>query len=356
MAFRGADHRFAQENLSAYIDGRLEPREHARLTRHIAACSICSADLETLRQTKALLGQMPRMAAPRSFALPASAQSERARYQRLNRTYKLLRGASTVAAVLLVVLLAGGTVLGFLGAGGARSTNLQPLTYSAAPADTADHQAGGDMVPAATAVGAYPAQIEDTQQPPATTIAAYPLQAEGAGAAAGQPASGTESQATGEPSAKFGAQLEGTPSADELDSTRTLVMGEPSPTPEQPAEPSQDTAAAAPEQAYPEAIQSAEAVNKSVAGAAPEAEAGAAPEPTADTAIALVGNGEPTAASAQLSVPGEAASPNGASGAAVEPHVSEPYTAALHTAAIALGAALALLLGALAWIGYRRKH
>ena len=109
------DHRFAAENMSAYIDGRLSAREAARLERHLTLCATCPADLATLRQTKSLLQRAPVLPVPRSFALPASAQVQRVRYQRLNRSFAMLGSASAVVALLLVVLIASDTLFSFLG-------------------------------------------------------------------------------------------------------------------------------------------------------------------------------------------------------------------------------------------------
>ncbi len=58
--------------LSAYIDEELAPEELALYDAHIQSCQPCQAALADLRLTSALLSSMPRVAVPRSFALPTN--------------------------------------------------------------------------------------------------------------------------------------------------------------------------------------------------------------------------------------------------------------------------------------------
>ncbi|MEA3408554.1 MAG: zf-HC2 domain-containing protein [Chloroflexota bacterium] len=103
----GLDHRFTQKNLSAYLDGQLTDREQERVERHLAECTDCREDLATLRSTVDLLHAMPPVPLPRSFALPASAEKERGRYRFWRRMHTMLRTATAVASLLLVLLLSG---------------------------------------------------------------------------------------------------------------------------------------------------------------------------------------------------------------------------------------------------------
>ncbi len=104
---RKAEHRFCQNNLSAYVDGQLTAREQERLRGHLAECETCRADLEALQRTIALLRQLPRFRAPRSFAIPRTAPAPSLPIWLRPWTYGLLRAATGVAALLLVVALAG---------------------------------------------------------------------------------------------------------------------------------------------------------------------------------------------------------------------------------------------------------
>ena len=67
------EHRYAAENLSAYVDDELNPLERDRVDAHLSLCLDCRKELVTLRETAKLLRMTPRMALPRSFVLPASA-------------------------------------------------------------------------------------------------------------------------------------------------------------------------------------------------------------------------------------------------------------------------------------------
>ena len=58
-----------QERLSAYLDAQLEPSEQRKLEQHLASCTSCQEELESLRTTVALLQRVPQVAVPRSFRL-----------------------------------------------------------------------------------------------------------------------------------------------------------------------------------------------------------------------------------------------------------------------------------------------
>ena len=54
------EHRFAQDRLSAYLDGELPQRAACRVNRHIAICSQCKRELDQLR---CVVGALRRMRA-----------------------------------------------------------------------------------------------------------------------------------------------------------------------------------------------------------------------------------------------------------------------------------------------------
>jgi len=54
--FRRREH--DHEQLSAYLDGELNPREAEILEGHLAACDACAALLEELRGTRAMLSAL----------------------------------------------------------------------------------------------------------------------------------------------------------------------------------------------------------------------------------------------------------------------------------------------------------
>ena len=57
------------EKLSAYLDNALDGRARARLEARLKRDAVLRADLDALRQTRALLRRAPRRAVPRSFVL-----------------------------------------------------------------------------------------------------------------------------------------------------------------------------------------------------------------------------------------------------------------------------------------------
>lgn len=106
------DHKFTAANLSAYLDGELTSRQKQRVEEHLLACEPCRRDLAQLERTVALLRRAPMRPVPRSFALPASAQSKQAAYRRWNSAYGVLRTASVMVSLLLVLLFSGDALIG----------------------------------------------------------------------------------------------------------------------------------------------------------------------------------------------------------------------------------------------------
>ena len=53
-----------QEELSAYLDGELEPGEAAALEKHLEGCAACRGELDSLRATVSLVRSLPRAEAP----------------------------------------------------------------------------------------------------------------------------------------------------------------------------------------------------------------------------------------------------------------------------------------------------
>jgi len=53
-----------QENLSAYLDGELDPAGAAELESHLEGCESCRSELESLRSTVELVRSVPRVQAP----------------------------------------------------------------------------------------------------------------------------------------------------------------------------------------------------------------------------------------------------------------------------------------------------
>jgi hypothetical protein len=105
--FRKNEHQRIREMLSAYLDGELTPRDKARVERHLQECPACAEDLRTLRWTVGLVREVPSVPVPLPFTVPAPIPQRRAERPRLGWTYGFLRGATALAAVLLVLVLSG---------------------------------------------------------------------------------------------------------------------------------------------------------------------------------------------------------------------------------------------------------
>jgi len=105
--FRKKEHQRIKEMLSAYLDGELTPRDKARVERHLRECATCAEELRTLRWTVGLMKEVPSVPVPRPFTLPAPTPERRAELPRLGWAHTLLRGATALAVVLLVLVLAG---------------------------------------------------------------------------------------------------------------------------------------------------------------------------------------------------------------------------------------------------------
>jgi anti-sigma factor RsiW len=89
---------------SAYLDGRVTDAERAVVERHLEVCVDCAQHLTTLRATVAAVREMPKVHAPRSFALPRSMAKQS---QIVPWLYPFLRAATAVAAFLFALTVAG---------------------------------------------------------------------------------------------------------------------------------------------------------------------------------------------------------------------------------------------------------
>jgi hypothetical protein len=101
---RAGEHERVEALLSTYLDGRASDTERALVESHLAACADCTRNLATLRATVAAVREMPKVRAPRSFALPRSLARPS---QTAPWLYPLLRASTAVAAFLFVLTLAG---------------------------------------------------------------------------------------------------------------------------------------------------------------------------------------------------------------------------------------------------------
>ncbi len=108
-------HEWVEESLSAYLDGELSAQEKASVEEHLEKCRACSDSLSTLRQTVALLEELPAVPAPRSFALRPAIVKPKVRAASPSWGYGLLKGATALAALLLILLIGGEVTSQFMG-------------------------------------------------------------------------------------------------------------------------------------------------------------------------------------------------------------------------------------------------
>jgi hypothetical protein len=108
-------HEWVEESLSAYLDGELSTQEKASVEEHLEKCRACRDSLSTLRQTVALLRELPAVSAPRSFALRPAVVEPKVRGTAPSWGYGLLKGATALAALLLILLIGGEVTWRFLG-------------------------------------------------------------------------------------------------------------------------------------------------------------------------------------------------------------------------------------------------
>ena len=122
--------------LSSYIDGEVSASEARRVAAHLSGCDECVAELESLRATTMLLGRLPSLDAPRSYALTAADVQDLSRQRGFMPSIASLTGglATAGAAALVVVLVVGVVFLARLGFTGSAA---ESIPQAAAPAPAA---------------------------------------------------------------------------------------------------------------------------------------------------------------------------------------------------------------------------
>lgn len=96
------------EALSAYLDNQLPPKDRARLEARLKQEADLRQALEELRRTRAVLRSQRPLRAPRNFTLtPAMAGVKRQKAQSLGSPFGVLRLASVLATIFLVLLTVG---------------------------------------------------------------------------------------------------------------------------------------------------------------------------------------------------------------------------------------------------------
>ena len=151
--FRRNEH--DEEQLSAYLDGELDARQAENVERHLSSCAACSALLEELRETRALLSALPAQAPPRSFVL--GAEYARASVRDVARPSKRFNLALAPALALTVFVAL--VFVDLTNSTSSTTSDESPSTLSMATA----RQAGNDAI-ASDAAGS------ELAPPPAGTV------------------------------------------------------------------------------------------------------------------------------------------------------------------------------------------
>ncbi|MBI2166047.1 MAG: zf-HC2 domain-containing protein [Chloroflexi bacterium] len=205
------------DDLSTYMDGRLEPRRQSTLEKHLLTCHSCNSELDSLRVTVAQLRSLTQIPPPRSFTLqqvPSPAFQLRPAY------VTALQGAAALVFVVTAVLTA------------ADASNLVPLGGEA-------REAGVAVVATATALHTDEAvtisraasegqefQIMTVPQPTSTSAPAVPPDRRTLISGAPQPV-GTPAPKAGDGPSPTPSPVPASPEA----ATATVLVLIPTPTP-----------------------------------------------------------------------------------------------------------------------------
>ena len=129
-----AEHRRIREMLSVYIDGELPSGDRAKVEEHLAECADCTWELETLRQTVDLVGRLPKVLVPRAFTIHETPRPRWVSLFQARWTYTYLKGATALAATLLILVLAGDALFQFQRVTTGFAPAMAPAKELAAPA------------------------------------------------------------------------------------------------------------------------------------------------------------------------------------------------------------------------------
>lgn len=152
-------HRRLRDQLSAYIDGALDPPAAGRLEAHLGECEGCRTELEQLRSTVAALRELPEAQAPRSFALsPERAAVRGPAVPAAPLAFGARLAAAGVAVALAAVLVVD---LGDLGGDGATEEVSAPQMTAEREADEGEMEGEGAAPAAVPEPYGTPAAAED---------------------------------------------------------------------------------------------------------------------------------------------------------------------------------------------------
>ena len=179
--------------LSPYVDGEVSAAETRRVEEHAAACPACRDELASLTATVELVRGLPELELPRSFELTRLPEEE----PRVSFGVWAPRLATSVAGLLLVVLLAGDITGALIQSGGSDEAETG-VQFDAPSAPTAMDAAA--PAPEAAPAAAAPPQASRIRMADAAAATPTPVvAAKAAKAAAAQLDGSDEEAATPEP-------------------------------------------------------------------------------------------------------------------------------------------------------------
>lgn len=88
------------EQLSAYLDGQINPSDSARLESRLASDPALASALDALRESRNILRRMPKRRAPRNFTLTPKMVGQK---PPLPRSYPVFRFATALATILFAL-------------------------------------------------------------------------------------------------------------------------------------------------------------------------------------------------------------------------------------------------------------
>jgi hypothetical protein len=160
------------EDLSAYLDGQLSPKESARLEEKLQARADLRLALNGLNQTRSLLRSQPAVPAPRNFTLTPKMVGARPAPARSFQLFPAMRLASVMAAVLLVVVLAGDFLTG------GRQPALVPVAFQSMPMSAPAAEMKSAAEEAAALQAEVPMEAPAPTEAPAAAIMEAPAATE----------------------------------------------------------------------------------------------------------------------------------------------------------------------------------
>jgi len=177
------------EDLSAYLDGQLSPKESTRLEEKLQASADLRAALNDLSQTRSLLRSQPPVRAPRNFLLTPKMVGVRRGSARSFQLFPAMRLASALAVALFILVLAGD----LLTAG--RQPAVMPVAFQSVqmPAPAAEMKSASEVP--ALEVGAVMEAPAPTEAPAEASVEA-PAETQAEAQAVAKMPEGTAQQAS----------------------------------------------------------------------------------------------------------------------------------------------------------------